>query len=128
MKQASIIVSQRVWNPQSPRKKMFESQPSARELMFRVFRDSQCSVLEQYYERGTIVKSAPCSEILTDRLKPAIRSKCRELLSTGVVFLRDNACSHTAAHITEPFRKIKFHVMPQPIQVFSHQHLSISIQ
>jgi hypothetical protein len=30
-------------------------------------------------------------------------------------FLHDNAHSHTAAHITEPLRKLKFHVMPHPL-------------
>ena len=41
------------------------------------------------------------SEMLTERLKPAIRSKRRGLLSKGVVFLHDNASLHAAANTAE---------------------------
>jgi hypothetical protein len=50
-------------------------------------------------ERGTTINSARYSEMLTDRLKPAIQSKRLGLLSKGIVLLHDNACPHTAAHI-----------------------------
>ena len=52
--------------------------------------------------------------MLTDRLKPAIRSKRRGLLSKGVVLLHDNARPHTAAHTAETLRKLKFDVMAHP--------------
>ena len=52
--------------------------------------------------------------MLTDRLKPAIRSKRRELLSKGVVLLLDNARPHTAAHTAETLRKFKFQIMAHP--------------
>ena len=52
--------------------------------------------------------------MLTDRLKPAIRSKCQRLLSNGVVLLYDNARPHTAAHTAETLRKLKFQVMAHP--------------
>ena len=79
-----------------------------------VFWDSQGSVLEHYQERGTTINSARYSEMLTDRLKPAIRSKRRGLLSKGVVLLHDNARPHTAAHTVETLCKLKFEVMVQP--------------
>jgi hypothetical protein len=42
-------------------------------------------VLECYQERGTALNSARYSEMLIDRLKPAILNKRRGLLSKGVV-------------------------------------------
>ena len=50
----------------------------------------------------------------TNRLKPAIRSKRRGLLSKGVVLLHDKARPHTAAHNAETLRKLKFQVMAHP--------------
>ena len=79
--------------------------------MLTVFWDSQGPVLEHYQERGTTINSARNSEMLTDRLKPAIRSKRRGLVSKGVVFLHDNAHPHIAAHTAEMLRKLKFQVM-----------------
>ena len=65
--------------------------------MLTVFWNSQGPVLEHYQERGTTISSARYSEMLTDRLKPAIRSKRRVLLSKGVMLLHDNARPHTDA-------------------------------
>ena len=62
-------------HPQSPCKKKLRTQPSAGKLMFTVFWDSQGPVLEHYKERGTTINSARYSEMLTNRMKPAIRSK-----------------------------------------------------
>ena len=101
-------------HPQSPSKKKFKSQPSTGKLMLTVFWDSQGPVLEHYQERGTTINSARYSEMLTDRLKPAIRSKRRGLLSKSVVLLHDNAHPHTAAHTAETLRKLKFDVMAHP--------------
>jgi hypothetical protein len=47
-------------------------------------------------------------------LKPAIRSKRRERLSESVLLLPDNAPHHTAAHMLETFRKLKWEVMEYP--------------
>ena len=77
---------------QSPSKKQFKTQPSAGKLMFTVFWDSQIPVLEHYQERGTTINSARYSEMLTDRLKSAIRSKRRGLLSKG-------CCTKMPVHI-----------------------------
>lgn len=101
-------------HPQSPTKKKFKSQPSAGKLMLTVFWDSQGPVLEHYQERGSTINSARYSEMLIDRLKPAIRSKRRGLLSKGVVLLHDNARPHTAAHTVETLQKLKFEVLAHP--------------
>ena len=91
-----------------------QTQPCAGNLMLTVFWDSQGLVLEHYQERITTINSAQYSEMLTDRLKPAIRSKRRGLLSKGVVLLHENARSHTATHTDESLRKLKFEVMAHP--------------
>jgi hypothetical protein len=49
--------------------------------MLTVFWDSQALLLEHYQERGSTVNSADNSEMLCDKLKPAIGSKQRGLLS-----------------------------------------------
>jgi hypothetical protein len=75
--------------------------------------NSQGSVLAYYQERGITINKAHYSEMLTDRLKPAIRSKCWKLLSKGVVLLHDNNHPHISAHIAETLLKLKF-VMAHP--------------
>ena len=60
------------------------------------------------------INSAQYSEMLTDRLKSAIRRKHRGLLSKVVVLLHDNARPHTAAHTAEMLWKLKFEVMAHP--------------
>ena len=76
--------------------------------MLTVFWYSQGPVLEHYQERGTSINSARYSEMLTDRLKPATRSKRRGLLSKRVLLLHDSNRQHTAAHTAETLRKLKF--------------------
>jgi histone-lysine N-methyltransferase SETMAR len=53
-------------------------------------------------------------KMLTDRLKPTIQSKHKRLLSKGVVLFHDSTHPHTAAHIVETLRKLKFGVMAHP--------------
>ena len=82
--------------------------------MLTVFCGSQGPVLEHYQERETTINSARYSEMLTNRLKPAVRSKHRGLLSKGVVLLHNNARPYTVAHTAETLRKLKFEVMAHP--------------
>ena len=82
--------------------------------MLTVFWDSQGPVLEHYQKKGTTISSARYSEMLTDRLKPAIRSKRQGLLRKGAVLLHDNARPYTAAHTAETLQKCKFKVMAHP--------------
>jgi hypothetical protein len=61
-------------HPQSPSKKKFKPQPSARKVVLTVFFwTQQGPVVELYQEMDTRVISVQYSEMLTDR--PAIRSK-----------------------------------------------------
>jgi hypothetical protein len=52
--------------------KKFKTQPSAEKVMLTVFWDSQEPILEHYQERGTTANSVHYSEMLCDKLKPAI--------------------------------------------------------
>ena len=51
------------------------------------------------------------SEMLSTELKPAIRTKRRGLLSSGVLLLHDNACPHTAIHTLQTLVKRGFTVL-----------------
>jgi hypothetical protein len=66
-------------------KKKFKSQPSVGKVMLTLFWDSQKVILEHYLERGTRVNSVRYSEMMSTKLKPAIRTKHRGLFSTGVI-------------------------------------------
>jgi hypothetical protein len=63
---------------------------------------------------GSAVNSARYSVMLCKKLKLAIRSKRRGLLSEGVVLLHDSTCPHTAAHTVETLKKINFKVVEYP--------------
>ena len=78
------------------------------------FWDSQGPILEHYQDRGSTINSASYSEMLIDRLKPEIQSKCRGKLLRGIVLLHGNACLHTAAHTVKTLQKLKFEVLAHP--------------
>jgi hypothetical protein len=67
-------VKGRVWNGNihsHPARKV-QKPTICRETEGYSFWESQGPVLEYYQERGSTINSAPYSESLTDRLKPAI--------------------------------------------------------
>jgi len=97
-----------------PNRKKFKSQPSAGKLMLTVFWDSQGPILEHYQERGSTINCVRYSEMLIDKLKPEIQSKCPRQLLKGIVLLHDNAHPHTAAHTVETLQKLKFQVLAHP--------------
>ena len=78
------------------------------------FWDSQGVILEHYLESDTTVKSVRYSEMLSTELKPAIRTKHRSLLSSGVLLLHDNARPHTAIHTLQTLVKLGFMVLEHP--------------
>jgi histone-lysine N-methyltransferase SETMAR len=92
--------------------KKFKTQLSAGKVMSG-FWDSQGPILEHYQERCTTVNSTHYSE-MHDELKPAIRTKCRGLMSKGVALLHDNARPHTAAHTVETLHHLNFEVLEHP--------------
>ena len=58
--------------------------------------------------------SARYSDLLTNKLKPAVRTKRRGLLSKKVLLLHDNARTHTASHNVETINHLGFEVQEHP--------------
>ena len=118
MKHGSTITNQRlngrVWNrniPICPPSKSSECIQLQESLRLTVFWDSQGLLLEHCRERGSTVNSSVYSEVLCDKLKPALWSKWWGLLSDGVVLLPDNAHSDSAAHTVVTVKKPIFEVL-----------------
>jgi len=82
--------------------------------LLTIFWDSQRVILVHYLERGATVNSVQYSEMLSTELKPAIRTKRRGLLSSGVLLLCDNARPHTAIHTLQTLVKLGFTVLEHP--------------
>jgi len=64
--------------------------------MLTLFWDKRRVILEHYMPRGNPVTSTTYAEHLKHHLRPAIKSKRRGRLSTGILLQRDKAWSHTA--------------------------------
>ena len=101
-------------HPGSPAKKKFKTQPSAGKVMLTLFWDSKGPVLEDNLEKGRTINSARYSDLLTNNLKPAVRTKGRGLLSKKVLLLHDNARPHTASHTVETGNHLGFEVLEHP--------------
>ncbi|GFV59048.1 histone-lysine N-methyltransferase SETMAR [Trichonephila clavipes] len=64
-------------------------------------------------KRGTTINSEVYCRTLK-KLKRAIQNKRRDLLSSGIVLLHDNARPHTAVITREVLRKFKWDVFQHP--------------
>jgi len=64
--------------------------------------------------RGNTVTSAMYADLLMNHLRPAIKSKRRGLLSTGVLLQHDNAWSHTAHSTVATIQDLSFECLPHP--------------
>jgi len=93
--------------------KKFRTQPSAGKDMLTPFWDESGVILEHYMARGNTVTRATYADLLKNHLRPAIKSKPRGLLSTGVLLQHDNArpltAHSTAATIQDLFFKCLRH-------------------
>jgi len=69
----------------SPKPKKILTQPFAGKVMLTLFWDERGVILEHYIPQGNTVTSAMCEDLLKNHLRPAIKSKRRGLLSTGVL-------------------------------------------
>ncbi|KAK8406892.1 hypothetical protein O3P69_007447 [Scylla paramamosain] len=98
-----------------PQPLLTQSQPSAGKVMLTVFWDSRGPILEHYLETGSTVNSERYSDMLINKLKPAIRNKRRGLLSEGVLLLHDNARPHTAVHTINILQELHFEVLEHPV-------------
>jgi histone-lysine N-methyltransferase SETMAR len=65
-------------------------------------------------EHGQTVNNERYSAMRKDKLKPAIRSKRRGLLSKTVIVHDDNARPHAAASTIENIQKLNFERLPHP--------------
>jgi hypothetical protein len=84
-------------------------------LMLTLFWDYKGPILQHYIPRGLTINSESYCDLLQNHLKPAIRSKRRGLLSSGVFLQHDNACPHTARATAKKIKKIcvwsVFHIL-----------------
>ena len=96
------------------KKKEVQNASNCRKTYAYSFWESQGPLMEHYRERGSTVKNVRCIELLCNKLKPAIRSKGRGLLSDGVVLLHEKACPHTGAHTVVTLKKLNFEVLEHP--------------
>jgi histone-lysine N-methyltransferase SETMAR len=60
------------------------------------------------------VNSATYADLLKKLLLPAIKSKRRRLLSTGVLLQHDNARPHTAHSTVAAIQDLSFRCLPHP--------------
>jgi len=81
--------------------------------MLTLFWDEQGVILEHYMPRGSTVNSAMYADLLKNHLRPAIQSKRRGLLSTGVLLQHDNARPHTARSTVGTIQDLSFECLPQ---------------
>ena len=72
------------------------------------------AILEDFLEKGSTINSASYCDLLANRLKPAIRTKCRGLLSKKVLLQHDNARPHVAKATIETINKLGFEVLEHP--------------
>lgn len=98
----------------SPKPKKFRTQLSAGKVMLTLFWDARGVILEDYMPHGVTVTSVTYSELLKNRLQPAIRTKRRGLLSTGILLQHDNARPHTARSTVATIQDLKFECLPHP--------------
>jgi hypothetical protein len=104
-----------VETPYISKDKIFKSQASAGKVILLLFWDFNGSILECYHEQGTTVTAALYTEILKSKLKPALRTKHRGLLSRGVLLLLNNTLPHFMAAAIEAIRQLKFELLPHPL-------------
>jgi len=101
-------------HPSSLANKKFKTQSSAGKVMLTIFWDVNGPMLVHFQEKGQTVTSAWYSDMLVNKLKPAIRLRRRGLLSKRVLLLHDNTCPHTDAHTVDTPCVLKFEVLKYP--------------
>lgn len=98
--------------PHISKDKKFKSLASVGKVMLLLFWDFNGSIVEHYCEQGTSVTAALYTEILKSKLKPAVHSKHRGLLSRSVLLLHNNTCPHFMAATTEAIRQLICELLP----------------
>ena len=98
----------------SPKPIKFCTQPPAAKVMLTLFWDKRGVILEHYMPRGNNVTSATYVALQKNHLRPAIKSKQRGHLSTGVLLQHDNARPHTARSTDVTIQDLSFEFLPHP--------------
>lgn len=98
----------------SPVKKKFKTQASAGKVMLTVFWDAQGAVLCDYLEEQRTINSQYYSDMLMNKVKPAMREKRRGSQRQGVILLHDNARPHTAQLTQETIHKMGWEILHHP--------------
>jgi len=82
--------------------------------MLTLFWDERGVNLEHYIPRGDTVTSAMYTDLLKNHLLPAIKSKRRGLLITGVLLQHNNPRPHTARSTVAAIQDLSFECLPHP--------------
>ena len=99
---------------ESPRPRKVCVQSPTGKVMLTVFWGKKGVTVEHYLPKGQTVNSRSYCDLLQNHLSPAIRSKCRGLLSKGVCLQQDNARPHTTNATMMTLRHVKLEVLPHP--------------
>lgn len=86
---------------------------SGKKLMATVFWDSKGILLVEFMERGATINADSYVETLKN-LRRAIQNKRRGLLSSGVIFLHDNARPHSAQKTKALLEQFKWDIFSHP--------------
>jgi hypothetical protein len=82
--------------------------------MLTIFWDVNSSILVHFQERGQNVTSARYNNMLVNKLKTAIRSERKELISKRVLLPHDKPAPNTVAHTMDTLCALNFEVLKQP--------------
>jgi histone-lysine N-methyltransferase SETMAR len=82
--------------------------------MLTLFWDYKGPILEHYVPRELTINSESYCDLLQNHLKPAIRSKCHGLLSSGVLLQHDNMHPHTACATAKKIMDLRLECIPHP--------------
>ncbi len=97
----------------SPPPKKAKVQASAKKIMLSVFWDERGVLLTDYLRRGTTINAQYYVNLL-QKLRDAIKTKRRGMLTKGVLLLQDNASSHTAVATTTFAAQCGYHILDHP--------------
>ncbi|GBP62945.1 Mariner Mos1 transposase [Eumeta japonica] len=93
--------------------KKFKVQKSASKLMATIFWDSEDVLLIDYLPKGTTMNGQYYANLLA-QAREAVVQKRRGKLSSGVLFLQDNASVHTAGVSRQALKDTGFSEIDQP--------------
>jgi histone-lysine N-methyltransferase SETMAR len=82
--------------------------------MLTLFWDERGVILEHYMPREKTVNSATYADLLKNHLLPAIKSKRRGLLSTGILLQHGKARPHTARSTFATIQDLPFECLSHP--------------